>query len=156
MYHLLKWRTQIILVYFCETNSPELFYQNTAMSYSVLATLLNGPKPVLPVDPLILIKSIQGSYWRIFEVQLLDNRLQNYIIDFILISDKSGFQNTRATLDSLEHPNRHTFEAAQKRIQALMEKDSYPRFLRSDVYLDLISHNKSWSIPVVMGGTDSQ
>ena len=44
-------------------------------------------------------QNLQGkrtlSYWRIFEVQLLSNRLQNYIIDFILISDKSGFQNAR-------------------------------------------------------------
>lgn len=32
----------------------------------------------------------------------------------------------------------NTFEAAQKRIQALMDKDSYPRFISSDLYQYLL------------------
>ncbi|KAK6195756.1 hypothetical protein SNE40_001115 [Patella caerulea] len=38
------------------------------------------------------------------------------------------------TLSNLTCPNRHCFQDAQKRVQALMEKDSYPRFLESDIY----------------------
>ena len=47
-----------------------------------------------------------------------------------------------ATKDLMEKPDRQTFELAQKRIQALMDKDSYPRFLRSDVYQKLLSEYK--------------
>jgi hypothetical protein len=32
-----------------------------------------------------------------------------------------------ATMSSLENPSRVTFKLAQRKIQALMEKDSYPR-----------------------------
>ncbi|PIK62045.1 putative regulator of G-protein signaling 3 isoform X3 [Apostichopus japonicus] len=40
-------------------------------------------------------------------------------------------------VSNLSHPNKHSFEQAQKRIEALMEKDSYPRFLRSDIYIKM-------------------
>ncbi|KAK3588659.1 hypothetical protein CHS0354_033504 [Potamilus streckersoni] len=50
------------------------------------------------------------------------------------------------TEGDLAHPTADTFSTAQKRIQLLMEKDSYPRFLESDVYTQLvgaaISRNK--------------
>ncbi|TGZ46599.1 hypothetical protein CRM22_011103 [Opisthorchis felineus] len=39
----------------------------------------------------------------------------------------------------IANPTVHTLDNAQKRIQALMEKDSYRRFLRSEVYLTLYS-----------------
>uniref|UniRef100_A0A8C5SJH0 RGS domain-containing protein n=1 Tax=Laticauda laticaudata TaxID=8630 RepID=A0A8C5SJH0_LATLA len=39
-------------------------------------------------------------------------------------------------------PTRSCFDQAQKRIFGLMEKDSYPRFLRSLVYQDLVQPEK--------------
>lgn len=42
------------------------------------------------------------------------------------------------TVTSLENPTRDMFRQAQKRIQYLMENDSYKRFLESDTYLTLV------------------
>ncbi|XP_032814690.1 regulator of G-protein signaling 4-like isoform X1 [Petromyzon marinus] len=41
------------------------------------------------------------------------------------------------TAANLAKPTADAFDVAQKRIFGLMEKDSYPRFLRSQLYLDL-------------------
>lgn len=40
--------------------------------------------------------------------------------------------------DNMSNPNKHTFEEAEHKIQGLMERDSYPRFLQSDVYQKLL------------------
>ncbi|XP_069460445.1 regulator of G-protein signaling 8-like isoform X4 [Ambystoma mexicanum] len=43
-----------------------------------------------------------------------------------------------AILTSLSQPTVCSFDTAQKRVYSLMEKDSYPRFLRADLYLNLL------------------
>ncbi|XP_061118350.1 regulator of G-protein signaling 3-like isoform X2 [Conger conger] len=49
------------------------------------------------------------------------------------------------TKDNLQDITRSSFQLAQKRIYGLMEKDSYPRFLRSELYMDLVNQKKASS-----------
>ncbi|XP_004449440.2 regulator of G-protein signaling 5 [Dasypus novemcinctus] len=42
------------------------------------------------------------------------------------------------TMKNLVEPSLRSFDLAQKRVHALMEKDSLPRFLRSKFYLELV------------------
>lgn len=51
-------------------------------------------------------------------------------------------QTRELTAAKMVKPDHQTFDMAQKRIQSLMEKDSYPRFLRSDVYHRLAAQFK--------------
>ncbi|KAM7011893.1 uncharacterized protein LKV04_021511 [Tautogolabrus adspersus] len=41
---------------------------------------------------------------------------------------------------SVKSPNLHCFDEAQKMVYGLMERDSYPRFLRSDIYRTLLEN----------------
>ncbi|XP_032422340.1 regulator of G-protein signaling 18 [Xiphophorus hellerii] len=44
--------------------------------------------------------------------------------------------NTKMAIQkNMEHPTRGCFEAAQTKVFSLMKKDSYPRFLHSDIYM---------------------
>lgn len=48
------------------------------------------------------------------------------------------FHTKEVITKSLTQPTLHSFDAAQTRVYQLMEQDSYMRFLKSDIYLDLI------------------
>ncbi|KAK5614573.1 hypothetical protein CRENBAI_018527 [Crenichthys baileyi] len=44
--------------------------------------------------------------------------------------------NTKMAIQkNMEHPTRSCFDVAQMKVYSLMKKDSYPRFLHSDIYL---------------------
>ncbi|XP_060685684.1 regulator of G-protein signaling 8-like [Hemiscyllium ocellatum] len=53
------------------------------------------------------------------------------------------FQTRELTKKNLLEPAQSCFNDAQKRIYSLMERDSYPRFLRSKVYLDVLNQTQS-------------
>lgn len=50
------------------------------------------------------------------------------------------------TMKNLVEPSPSSFDVAQKRIYALMEKDSLPRFVRSEFYQEFIKQRFSWAV----------
>ncbi|KAL8178168.1 UNVERIFIED_CONTAM: hypothetical protein K2H54_033983 [Gekko kuhli] len=49
------------------------------------------------------------------------------------------FHTRKATAQKAQNPTPSSFDEAQKLVYILMEKDSYPRFLKSRFYLNLLS-----------------
>ncbi|XP_047445584.1 regulator of G-protein signaling 5b [Mugil cephalus] len=47
------------------------------------------------------------------------------------------------TKENMEQPSQSCFDAAQAKIYTLMEKDCYPRFLKSSTYLELTRKTKT-------------
>lgn len=47
------------------------------------------------------------------------------------------YHTKTAIKNSMAKPTKSCFEAAQMKVYSLMKKDSYPRFLQSDIYLRL-------------------
>ncbi|XP_015279344.1 PREDICTED: regulator of G-protein signaling 8 isoform X1 [Gekko japonicus] len=52
------------------------------------------------------------------------------------------FQTREVTRRNIQEPSPSCFDQAQGKIHSLMEKDSYPRFLRSKIYTDLLSQTQ--------------
>ncbi|XP_055964122.1 regulator of G-protein signaling 8 [Sorex fumeus] len=52
------------------------------------------------------------------------------------------FQTRETTRKNIQEPSPTCFDQAQGKVHSLMEKDSYPRFLRSKMYLDLLSQSQ--------------
>ncbi|XP_060686149.1 regulator of G-protein signaling 4-like [Hemiscyllium ocellatum] len=49
------------------------------------------------------------------------------------------------TRKNILEPTSSSFDEAQNKIQTLMQKDSYPRFLKSKIYLDLVNQTQARS-----------
>ncbi|XP_014672661.1 PREDICTED: regulator of G-protein signaling 3-like [Priapulus caudatus] len=76
----------------------------------------------------------------------LNSRAKKIYADYVAIQaprEVNLDSKTRiATISALATPTPSTFDPAQHRIQGLMEKDSYGRFLKSPLYLELIKDSK--------------
>ncbi|XP_013781190.1 regulator of G-protein signaling 3-like [Limulus polyphemus] len=47
-----------------------------------------------------------------------------------------------AVMNSLSNPDHHSFDQAQRKVQGLMERDAYHRFLQSEFYLELLQGSR--------------
>ncbi|XP_049625698.1 regulator of G-protein signaling 1 [Suncus etruscus] len=56
------------------------------------------------------------------------------------------FHTRESTARKIKAPTLTCFDEAQKTIYTLMEKDSYPRFLKSDIYLNLLNELQANSL----------
>ncbi|KAK6313935.1 hypothetical protein J4Q44_G00153940 [Coregonus suidteri] len=67
------------------------------------------------------------------------NNIYNEFIDVKAPREVNiDFRTREVTRQSLEEPTPSSLNEVQARVHSLMEKDSYPRFLRSKIYQDLL------------------
>ncbi|XP_006975417.2 regulator of G-protein signaling 1 [Peromyscus maniculatus bairdii] len=77
------------------------------------------------------------------ESELLSSKAENIYKAFVH-SDAAkqiniDFRTRESTAKKIKAPTPTSFDEAQKVIYTLMEKDSYPRFLKSNIYLNLLN-----------------
>ena len=68
---------------------------------------------------------------------LLKETDYNYRFVVIIFQVNLDFHTKEIISKSITQPTLHSFDVAQSRVYQLMEQDSYMRFLKSDIYLDL-------------------
>ncbi|XP_077339144.1 regulator of G-protein signaling 3-like isoform X1 [Lithobates pipiens] len=73
---------------------------------------------------------------------ILNSRARKIHQHYIAFQSPKEINLDASTRELTEHnllvPTRSTFDEAQRRIYGLMERDSYPRFLRSDLYQSML------------------
>ncbi|XP_075396627.1 regulator of G-protein signaling 1 [Tenrec ecaudatus] len=81
--------------------------------------------------------------YRKTESDLLHCKAENIYKAFVHVDATKqiniDFHTRESTAKKVKAPTSTCFDEAQKLIYTLMEKDSYPRFLKSDIYLNLLN-----------------
>ncbi|KAM9447018.1 regulator of G-protein signaling 3 isoform 2-T2 [Clarias gariepinus] len=87
------------------------------------------------------------EYRRIKSISKMASRAKKIFEQYISIQSSKEVNldsyTREQTKENMENINADCFDLAQSRIFGLMEKDPYPRFLRSDLYLDLTQQKRA-------------
>lgn len=79
---------------------------------------------------------------------------------FFLFQINIDYQMREATAKKAQDPTHTSFDEVQKTVYVLMERDSYPRFLKSKSYLNLLNqlqtNTSKWSVWSVKSQADCQ
>lgn len=99
------------------------------------------PRPTTENSPGIQVQfapsDLESVLYFCFSRCLLKETDYNYRFVFIIIQVNLDFHTKEIISKSIIQPTLHSFDVAQSRVYQLMEQDSYMRFLKSDIYLDL-------------------
>jgi hypothetical protein len=80
--------------------------------------------------------------FRLCKDQKRSAKAKKVYMDFIAIGAPKQVnldtETRMSTIANIDNPPLDTFDRAQRRIQGLMEKDSYQRFLKSELYINLL------------------